>query len=137
MIKIKEVAEIANLSKFVDSLPLKFDTRIGMDGQGISQGQKQRILIARALYKDPQILLLDEATSALDGKNESVIMKNIMTAFNRKAVIIAAHRLSTILMADQIVLMDNGRIAGVGSHEELLSTNKLYDTLIRGQMAVS
>jgi ATP-binding cassette subfamily B protein len=137
MKKITEVADLANILKYINKLPLKFDSKIGLDGQGISQGQKQRILIARALYKNPQILLLDEATNALDNRNESIIVQNIVKAFNGKAIIIAAHRLSTIKIADQVVVMDNGKIAGIGSHEELLGSNELYYGLIRGQMAMS
>lgn len=127
-------AEVANIADFVKSLPLGYKTKIGLDGNGISQGQKQRILIARAVYKNPEILLLDEATNALDAQNERVIMANLQKIYAGKTVVIAAHRLSTIRNADNIVVLADGEISEVGSHDELMALQGVYFNLIKNQL---
>lgn len=111
--KLKYASKIANLNEFVDKLPLKFDTIIGNNGIGLSEGQKQRILIARAIYKDPDFVFLDEATDSLDAQNESVIIKSLFEFYKKRTVVIVAHRLSTIRDADQILVMENGIICEV------------------------
>lgn len=125
---------MANLLEYVNSLPLGFQTKIGEDGRGLSQGQKQRLLIARLVYKDPEIIIFDEATNALDAKNESQIVRNLNTFFKDKTVIIVAHRLSTVVDADQIVVLENGNIAELGTHDELVGRRGIYYDLIRNQL---
>jgi ATP-binding cassette subfamily B protein len=129
-----EAVEIANIKEFVENLPLAYNTRIGANGIGVSGGQKQRILIARAVYKNPQFLCFDEATSALDSKNERIIMENFDRWFKGKTVIIIAHRLSTVRNADQIVVLDQGRIIEKGKHEELLELKGSYYNLVKNQL---
>ena len=119
---------------FIENLPLGFNTRIGSEGQGLSQGQKQRILIARAVYKDPAFLFFDEATNSLDANNEKIIMDNLQTYFKGKTVIVVAHRLSTVMNADQIVVIDKGRIVEKGNHEELIKLRGDYYKLIKNQL---
>ncbi len=127
-------AKIANIYDFIQSLPLGFNTAIGNEGVGVSTGQKQRLFIARAIYKNPQLLCFDEATSALDAKNEKVIMKNLNRFFENRTVIIIAHRLSTVKNADQIVVMDEGKIKESGTHEELLNKKGAYYNLVKNQL---
>ena len=127
-------ARIANISSFIDTLPLKFETKIGQDGVGISQGQKQRILIARVVYKNPTFVFLDEATNALDAKNEMEIVKNLDSFFIGKTVVIVAHRLSTVKSADQIIVLDSGVIKEVGSHNVLVDKKGKYFTLVKNQL---
>jgi ATP-binding cassette subfamily B protein len=126
--------KIANLQMFIENLPQGYNTIIGPEGQGISQGQKQRILIARAVYKKPDYLFLDEATSSLDTYNEMLIMENIKTAFKNKTIIIVSHRLSTVLKADQIIVMEDGEILECGSHEELTFIRGAYYHLVKNTM---
>jgi ATP-binding cassette subfamily B protein len=126
--------KIANIIPFIDSLPLGFDTKIGAEGNGISQGQKQRILIARAVYKNPDYLFLDEATNALDANNESEIMQNLYGFFKGKTVVIVAHRLSTVKNANKIVVLQNGEIVEEGTHEILTSKRGYYYKLIENQL---
>lgn len=127
-------AETANIKDFIESLPLKYDTKIGMEGNGISQGQRQRLLIARAVYKNPDFLFFDEATNALDANNERAILDKLNHFYKGKTVLIVAHRLSTVQCADKIVVMDNGRIVEEGTHKELIAKHGTYYTLVKNQL---
>jgi ATP-binding cassette subfamily B protein len=129
--KLQQSIIIANLQSYIENLPLGYNTMIGAEGQGLSQGQKQRILIARAVYKEPDFLFFDEATSALDTFNEMLILENIKAAFKNKTIIIVSHRLSTVLKADQIVVMEEGEMIEVGSHEELTFVRGAYYHLVK------
>ena len=122
--KLFHTAKVANIQSFIESLPLGYNTKIGAEGNGISQGQRQQLLIARALYKDTAFLFFDEATNALDANNERVIMENLEVFFkdgqmSQRAVVVVAHRLSTVKNADQIVVMENGKIVELGTHVQL------------------
>ena len=132
--KLKEAATIANILEFIESLPLGFNTKIGAEGNGISAGQKQRILIARAVYKCPDYIFFDEATNSLDSNNESIIMKNLAGFFKNKTVLVVAHRLSTVKNADQIVVLNNGVITECGTHSELTNMKGEYFTLVKNQL---
>lgn len=132
--RLYQAAKTANILDFIDGLPLGFNTRIGMEGTGVSQGQRQRILIARAVYKNPEYLLFDEATNALDSQNEKIIMENLKTFYEGKTVVIAAHRLSTIRHADRIIVMKEGKIIESGTHEELMEKQGDYYKLVENQM---
>jgi ATP-binding cassette subfamily B protein len=127
-------ARIANIHEFVSELPLGYNTKIGQNGMGISAGQKQRILIARAVYKNPDILLFDEATSALDAKNERIIIENLNQFFKGKTVIVIAHRLSTVKDADKIIVLENGGIIEEGSHDDLVMLRNSYFNLVKNQL---
>ncbi len=116
------------------SLPLKYDTRIGRDGKGLSQGQKQRVLIARAVYKNPEFIFLDEATNALDAKNERAIVENLDGFYKGRTVVVVAHRLSTVRNADRIVVIDQGRVTEVGTHAELIEKQGTYFNLVKNQL---
>jgi ATP-binding cassette, subfamily B, bacterial len=124
----------ANLHNFIYALPLGYNTKIGESGLNLSQGQKQRILIARAIYKDPEYFFFDEATNALDANNEKIIMENLLRLFQEKTVVIVAHRLSTVKNADQIVVLKNGKIVEVGSHNELTKLKGYYYELVKNQL---
>ncbi len=132
--KVLNAVRIANIQGFIEGLPLTYTTKIGQDGHGLSQGQKQRLLIARAVYKDPDYLFFDEATSALDADNESVIMRNLADFFRGRTVVVIAHRLSTVQGADQIVVLDKGAIAERGSHAELTALRGAYYRLVKNQL---
>ena len=132
--KLIHAASVANIKSFIEKLPLSYNTKIGMEGLGLSTGQKQRILIARAIYKNPECLFFDEATSALDAHNENIIMKNLQSLFYNKTVIIIAHRLSTVQHADQIVVLDKGRIVEQGNHESLTALKGNYYNLVKNQL---
>jgi ATP-binding cassette subfamily B protein len=132
--KLQHSINIANLQSYIEYLPLGYNTVIGPEGQGLSQGQKQRILIARAVYKEPDFLFFDEATSALDTFNEMLILENIKAAFKNKTIIIVSHRLSTVLKADQIVVMEDGEMIEVGSHEELTFVRGAYYQLVKNTL---
>lgn len=132
--RLDHAAKMANIHDFIDRNPLGYNLKIGMEGAGVSQGQKQRILIARAIYKNPSLLLFDEATNALDSCNEKEIMDNLSSFFTDKTVVIAAHRLSTIKNADQIVVMKEGKVVEVGSHDSLMQLQGEYCRLINNQM---
>ena len=132
--RLLTAARLANIGEFVESLPLGYRTRIGRDGTGLSQGQKQRILIARAIYRDPGFIFLDEATNSLDAGNEREIAERLEDFFRGRTVVVIAHRLSTVRNADNIVVLDKGRIAEQGTHEELTARRGMYYTLIRNQL---
>ncbi len=132
--KIRNAATMTNIADYIENLPLGYNTMIGQDGQGISQGQRQRILIARVIYKNPHFVFLDEATNALDASNEEYILKNLKTFYTGKTAIIVAHRLSTVKDADQIIVLDNGQIIEVGIHKELVSMRGKYYELVRNQL---
>jgi len=127
----------ANILDFVESLPMGIDTKIGAEGKGVSQGQRQRLLIARAMYKNPDVFILDESTNALDAENETIIMRNLKNKFRDKTVIIAAHRLSTIKHADKIVVLQNGEIKETGRHEKLTAARGKYFSLLKDQGSLS
>lgn len=133
--RMREAARMACIDDFINSLPLGYDTIIGMEGKGLSQGQRQRILIARAIYKNPAYIFLDEATNSLDATNEANIMSNLLKFYEGRTVVVSAHRLSTIRDADQIVVMKNGEIMEYGTHESLLEKRGKYYELIKNQMA--
>ena len=118
----------------VMGLPLKYDTKIGRDGTGLSQGQKQRILIARAVYKNPRFIFLDEATNSLDAKNERMIVENLSDFYRGRTVVVVAHRLSTVKNADNIIVLDKGVIAESGTHSELIERKGVYFNLIKNQL---
>ncbi|WP_420378260.1 peptidase domain-containing ABC transporter [Gilvibacter sp.] len=132
--KLAHAVEVANIKEFIETLPLSYNTKIGMEGVGLSTGQKQRILIARAVYKNPDFLFFDEATSALDAQNEKIIMENLNEFFKDKTVVVIAHRLSTVKNADQIVVLDKGNIIEIGTHKELVSKRGRYYTLVKNQL---
>jgi len=132
--RIIQAVETANIGDFIGGLPLHFETTIGSSGIGISTGQKQRILIARAVYKNPSYLFFDEATSALDARNERVIMENLNRFFEDKTVVIVAHRLSTVKNADQIIVLEEGRIVETGTHYDLVAKEGFYFNLIKNQL---
>lgn len=132
--RLLEAVRIANIQGFIEDLPLGYNTRVGNNGQGLSQGQKQRLLIARALYKDPEFLFFDEATNALDAGNEKIIIENLEKVFHGKTVLVVAHRLSTVKNADQIVVLEGGRLVEKGTHEELVSKKGIYYTLVKNQL---
>ncbi len=132
--RLLEAARIANIQEFVDSLPLGYNTKIGQEGHGLSQGQKQRILIARAAYSNPEYLFFDEATNALDANNERAIMENLELFFKGRTVVIVAHRLSTVKNADQIVVLEKGKIVEKGTHRELTKIKGAYYNLVKNQL---
>lgn len=133
-IRLKEAVETANIRGFIDSLPLGYNTKIGMEGNGISQGQRQRLLIARTVYKNPAYIFFDEATNALDANNEREIMANLHTFYKGRTVVVVAHRLSTVCDADNIIVMDGGMIEEQGSHRQLVERRGKYYTLIKNQL---
>ena len=132
--RLLNAVKIANIQTFIESLPLGYNTKIGQNGVGLSQGQKQRILIARAVYKNPEFIFLDEATNALDANNERVIMENLDQFFKGKTVVVVAHRLSTVKNADQIVVLENGKIVEKGTHSELSKKKGAYYELVKNQL---
>jgi len=132
--KVITSATTANIMDFVQSLPLGFNTMIGSKGNGVSQGQKQRLLIARSVYKNPEFIFFDEATNALDANNESIIMNNMKTFLENKTAVIVAHRLSTVKNADNIIVLENGRIVEQGSHNDLIKSKGNYFTLVKNQL---
>jgi ATP-binding cassette subfamily B protein len=132
--RLRHATHVANITEFIESLPLGFHTKIGQEGVGISMGQKQRILIARAVYKNPDYIFLDEATNSLDASNESIIIKNLENFFSGKTVIVVAHRLSTVQHADQIIAMEQGRVIERGTHQELVALGGKYYSLVRNQL---
>jgi len=134
MERMKQSVELANVKEFIERLPLGYNTKIGAEGTGISMGQKQRILIARAIYRNPEFIFFDEATNSLDANNESVIMENLESFFKGRTVVVVAHRLSTVKHADQIVVLNKGTITEKGSHKELINLRGEYWTLVKNQL---
>jgi ATP-binding cassette subfamily B protein len=134
MQRVQKSVEIANIAEFIDSLPLGYNTKIGQDGHGLSTGQKQRLLIARAAYKNAKYLIFDEATNSLDANNEKFIMEKLKYLFEDKTVIIVAHRLSTVKNADNIVVLDKGKIVEEGAHNELIAKKGHYYNLVKNQL---
>ncbi len=132
--KLAHAVTIANIREFIEELPLSYNTKIGSEGMGLSTGQKQRILIARAVYKNPKCLFFDEATSALDANNEKVIMEKLESFYQNRTVVIIAHRLSTVKNADQIVVLEKGEIVEIGNHNELIQTKGHYYNLVKNQL---
>lgn len=132
--RLLHAVTVANIREFIDSLPLGYNTKIGMEGNGVSQGQRQRILIARAVYKNPEFIFLDEATNALDANNEREIMEHLHQFYKGRTVVIVAHRLSTVLDADNIVVLDKGQVVEEGTHEELTARRGVYYKLVKNQL---
>ncbi|MBS7566946.1 peptidase domain-containing ABC transporter [Mucilaginibacter sp. Bleaf8] len=132
--RLQHAIKVANIQDLIDSLPLGVKTRIGAEGNGISQGQRQRLLIARAVYKNPSYIFFDEATNSLDANNERVIMENMNSFFKGRTVIIVAHRLSTVNNADNIIVLDKGRIIEQGTHQQLVDGKGEYFNLVRNQL---
>ncbi len=132
--KTEQAVNTANIGEFIEKLPLRYNTKIGNQGHGLSTGQKQRILIARAVYKNPDYLFFDEATNALDAQNERVIMENLDRFFQGRTVVVVAHRLSTVKKADQIVVLEKGEIVEKGTHKELVTIKGAYYHLVKDQL---
>lgn len=132
--RLERALTVANLDDLIAQLPLGYNTKIGDEGMGLSQGQKQRILLARMIYKNPPYLFLDEATNALDTKNEKEVLSHIQPFYQEKTVVVVAHRLSTIKEADTIVVMSKGRIVEQGTHAQLITLNGEYAALMRSQL---
>lgn len=132
--RLEQAAKIANIHDYVMGLPLKYNTIIGRDGVGLSQGQKQRILIARAVYKNPDFIFLDVATNALDAKNERAIVENLDEFYKGRTVIVVAHRLSTVKNADQIIVVDGGKVVEIGNHTSLIEKRGAYYNLVKNQL---
>lgn len=132
--RLLHAARIANIEDYIENLPLKYNTIIGQDGIGLSQGQKQRILIARAVYKDPPYIFLDEATNALDANNERAIVENLARFYHGKTVVVVAHRLSTVRHADNIIVLEQGKIVENGQHEDLITAKGAYYNLVKNQL---
>lgn len=132
--RLEQAARIACIHDYIMTLPLKYDTKIGRDGIGLSQGQKQRILIARAVYRNPDFIFLDEATNALDAKNERAIVENLAAFYRGRTVVVVAHRLSTVKNADNIIVIDEGKVAESGTHTSLISKKGAYYNLVKNQL---
>ena len=132
--RLYHAAVMANADEFISELPLGYNTHIGQEGIGVSQGQRQRLLIARAIYKNPEYIFFDEATNALDTSNERLIMGNLQEFYKGKTVVVVAHRISTVVNADQIVVMKQGKIVEVGTHNELVAMKGEYYTLVKNQL---
>ena len=132
--RLRKAVEIANIKDFIEELPLSYNTKIGNEGIGISGGQKQRLFIARAVYKSPNYIFFDEATSALDANNEKIIMENLQQFFKGKTAVVIAHRLSTVKNADKIIVLDKGRVVEEGTHVELVAKKGEYYRLVKNQL---
>lgn len=132
--RLLHAVTVANIRDFIDSLPLGYNTKIGMEGNGVSQGQRQRILIARAVYKNPEFIFLDEATNALDANNEKEIMEHLHQFYQGRTVVVVAHRLSTVRDADNIVVLDKGQVVEEGTHEALTAKKGIYYQLVKNQL---
>ena len=134
MARVRQAADVSNIRQWIEMLPLGYNTEIGADGHGLSSGQKQRILIARAAYKNAKFLFFDEATNSLDANNEKAIMENLDKLFENKTVIVVAHRLSTVRNADKIIVLDHGKIAEEGTHDQLTAKRGKYYELVKNQL---
>ena len=134
--QLVKAIQLANAEYFINARPLKLYTPLGTNGSGLSQGQKQRILIARAIYKNPDFIFLDEATNSLDTNNEKQISKNLETILEGKTAIVIAHRLSTVKNAHNIVVMEKGKIVEQGTHQELINLKGIYYDLISSQLEI-
>lgn len=134
MERVKKAVKTANIDDFINGLPLRYNTKIGAEGNGISSGQKQRLLIARAAYKDARYLFLDEATNSLDAENEKIIMENFSSFFKNRTVVIVAHRLSTVKNADNIIVLDKGKVVEQGTHNKLTQKRGHYYNLVKNQL---
>ena len=132
--KLRKAVEIANIKDFIENLPLSYNTKIGNEGVGVSGGQKQRLFIARAVYKSPDYIFFDEATTALDANNEKIIMENLEKFFKGKTAIVIAHRLSTVRHADKIIVLDKGKVVEEGNHTELVALRGEYYRLVKNQL---
>ena len=132
--KLRKAVEIAHIKDFIEELPLSYNTKIGNEGLGVSGGQKQRLFIARAVYKSPEYIFFDEATSALDANNEKVIMENLEQFFKGKTAVVIAHRLSTVKHADKIIVLDKGKVVEEGNHAELVALRGEYYRLVKNQL---
>ncbi|MNR10200.1 Heterocyst differentiation ATP-binding protein HepA [compost metagenome] len=135
--RLHEVAGLANMHEFFESMPFGYQTVVGKDGYGLSEGQKQRLLIARLIYRNPSYIFLDEATNSLDAHNELSIVNNLNEFFTGKTVLIVAHRLSTVKNADQIVVLHQGALVERGTHQELIELQGSYYQLIKNQLELS
>lgn len=132
--KLVQAVKISNIQEFIETLPLNYNTKIGQDGIGVSMGQKQRLLIARAVYKEPELVIFDEATNSLDATNEKQIVENMNRFLKNKTAVIVAHRLSTVRDADNIIVLEKGEVVEKGTHEELTSMRGVYYTLVKNQL---
>lgn len=132
--RLYEAAQLANIHQFIAEMPSGYNTKIGPEGSGVSQGQRQRILIARAVYKNPSFIFFDEATNALDANNERMISQNLKSFYTGRTAVIVAHRLSTVKHADQIIVLSNGRVAEIGTHESLIEQQGVYYNLVKNQL---
>lgn len=132
--RLRAAARTACIDRYISGLPLGYDTKIGRDGMGLSQGQRQRILIARAVYKNPEYIFLDEATNSLDASNEREIVGNLAEFYRGRTVVVVAHRLSTVRDADRIVVLDGGKVVEIGDHESLIARRGVYYSLVRNQL---
>jgi ATP-binding cassette subfamily B protein len=132
--RMVRAAETANIRRFIESLPLGYNTKVGANGHGLSEGQKQRLLIARVVYKNPEIVIFDEATNSLDANSEKVIVENLSEFFKSKTVVIVAHRLSTVRNSDKIVVLDGGQIVETGNHSDLIERRGVYFNLVKNQL---
>lgn len=135
--KLKHAVTVSNIKEFIDELPMNYNTMIGASGNGISAGQRQRMLIARAVYKNPDYLFFDEATSALDANNERTIMQNLEEFYKGRTVVVIAHRLSTVKHADQIIVLEKGEVKEVGNHEQLVANRNQYYELVKNQLELA
>jgi ATP-binding cassette subfamily B protein len=132
--KLHKAVEIANIKEYIESLPMGYQTKIGPDGRGLSAGQRQRIIIARSVYKNPEYIFFDEATNALDANNEKAIVENLASFFKGRTVIVVAHRLSTVKHADQIIVLEKGKVVETGTHETLAALRGKYFELVKNQL---
>jgi ATP-binding cassette subfamily B protein len=133
-LRLRQATCMANIDEYIESLATGYNTRIGASGISLSGGQRQRILIARSVYKNPELLFFDEATSALDANNERKIMENMERFYEGRTVVVVAHRLSTVKNADQIIVLEKGQLIEQGTHEELIRARGAYFTLVKNQL---